>query len=146
MAPRDTAGGHAFVALLVLLVSGAIGRYFYAWVPRAANGRELEIEEVKLRLTQLAEQYDHGQSRYVERVRREVAALVHAQQWQSSFLGRVRSLLLGSRQLHGLLARLEQVGVRENVPPERVRETLALARRAHQPRWPRRTSRTCAAS
>ena len=50
MNPRDTVGGHAFLALFVLLVTGAIGRYFYAWVPRAANGRELELEEVKLRL------------------------------------------------------------------------------------------------
>ena len=36
--PRNTVGGQAFWALLVLLVTGAIGRYFYAYVPRAANG------------------------------------------------------------------------------------------------------------
>ena len=43
MAPRDTNGGHALWALAFLLVTGAIGRYFYSWVPRAANGRELEL-------------------------------------------------------------------------------------------------------
>ena len=25
-------------------VTGAIGRYLYAWIPRAANGRELELD------------------------------------------------------------------------------------------------------
>ncbi len=51
MAPGDTVDGHAFLALTVLLVTGAIGRYFYAYVPRAANGRELELSEVKQRQT-----------------------------------------------------------------------------------------------
>ena len=31
----------ALGAFAVLLVTGAVGRYFYAWIPRAANGREL---------------------------------------------------------------------------------------------------------
>ena len=132
MAPADTAGGHAFAALTVLLVTGAIGRYFYAWVPRAANGRELEIEEVKLRLAALTEDAARGQGRYVERVRREVEALVHAHQWQSSFFGRVRALLLGQRELDVLLKRLAAQGEREGVPAERIAETLLLARRAHR--------------
>lgn len=132
MAPRDTAGGHAFAALTVLLVTGAIGRYFYAWVPRAANGRELEIEEVKLRLAALTGDAAQGQGRYVERVRREVEALVHAHQWQSSFFGRVRALVLGQRELDVLLKRLAVQGEREGVPPERITETIVLARRAHR--------------
>ncbi|MDF1798307.1 MAG: NAD(P)-binding domain-containing protein, partial [Planctomycetota bacterium] len=41
MAPRQTVGGHAFVGLVVLVLSGAIGRYFYSFVPHAANGRDL---------------------------------------------------------------------------------------------------------
>lgn len=132
MAPRDTAGGHAFAALFVLLVTGAIGRYFYAWVPRAANGRELEIEEVKLRLATLTAEAEPGQGRFVERVRREVQALVHAHQWQSSFFGRVRAFVLGQRELEGLMKRLAAQGEREGVPAERIAETLHLARRAHR--------------
>lgn len=132
MAPRDTAGGHAFIALSVLLVTGAIGRYFYAWVPRAANGRELEIEEVKLRLDALTDDAARGHGRFAERVRREIQALVHAQQWQSSFFGRVRALLFGQREVRALLARLEAQGKREGVPNDRIAETLHLARRAHR--------------
>ena len=53
MAPRHTVGGHACGRSAFLLVTGAIGRYFYAYVPRAANGRELELDEVKTRLEPL---------------------------------------------------------------------------------------------
>ena len=62
MSPRDTPGGHAFWALAVLLVTGAIGRYFYSYVPRAANGRELELAEFKNRLGRMSEEWDQGRS------------------------------------------------------------------------------------
>ena len=41
MDPQETVGGHALLGLAVLVMTGAIGRYFYAFVPRAANGREM---------------------------------------------------------------------------------------------------------
>jgi len=41
-------------ALVVLLATGAVGRYFYAWVPRAANGHELALADVKARLGRIA--------------------------------------------------------------------------------------------
>jgi len=132
MAPRDTVGGHALLALALLFATGAVGRYFYAWVPRAANGRELEIEEVKLRFDQLAEPADPIERGFVERVRAEAAALVRETQWRGSFLGRVRSLLDGQRELRRTLARLADEGRREGLPDERVRETVLLARRAHR--------------
>jgi len=83
MAPRETPGGHALWALAVLLVTGGIGRYFYAYVPRAANGRELELAEVKERLRHTAvdrEQFDR------------IQALIDARQWKSSFFGRLIAL------------------------------------------------------
>ncbi|MCA9258638.1 MAG: NAD(P)-binding domain-containing protein, partial [Planctomycetales bacterium] len=36
LSPGKTIGGHAFAALGVLVATGAIGRYFYSFVPRAA--------------------------------------------------------------------------------------------------------------
>jgi dihydropyrimidine dehydrogenase (NAD+) subunit PreT len=131
MAPRDTVGGHSLAALALLLVTGAIGRYFYAWVPRAANGRELQIEEVKLRLGALAEQWDTSQRAFVQRVQEEVARLVASRQWRSSFLGRVRGLLGEQRELRRLLSHLEEEGERQGLPREKLDETLHLARRAH---------------
>jgi hypothetical protein len=131
MALRDSVGEHALWALVVLLATGAVGRYFYAWVPRAANGRELELEEVRVRLDRFAEEWDESQKGFVERVRAEIAALVDAQQWKSSFLGRVAALLGGRRGLRRTLASLSREGVEQGIARERVEETLHLARKAY---------------
>ena len=68
--------------------TGAIGRYFYAYVPRAANGRELELAEVVARIGEVARvspalavgASGHGQRRFAARVRTEVSALVENRQ------------------------------------------------------------------
>lgn len=132
MSPRDTVGGHAFLALAVLLVTGAIGRYFYAYLPRAANGRELEIEEVKLKLDRMIESWDRGQRAYVLRVQSRLASLIQSQQWRSSLLGRAIALVRGERELKAVLADLAREGEREGIPADRVHETLHLARHAHR--------------
>jgi thioredoxin reductase/Pyruvate/2-oxoacid:ferredoxin oxidoreductase delta subunit len=130
MAPRSTVGGQAFWALAVLLGTGAIGRYFYAWVPRAANGRELELSEVRARLERLSVEWDSGQQRYRERVRGEIDGLIEARQWRSSFAGRVLALLGLRRDLKRVLARLQAEGRHEGVSEEQIAATAALARRA----------------
>ncbi|MFI5404072.1 MAG: NAD(P)-binding domain-containing protein, partial [Planctomycetota bacterium] len=95
MRPGDSPGGHAFWALAVLLVTGAIGRYFYAYVPRAANGRELELAEVKAQLGKVKEEWGEGERRFRERAREEIDALIEARQWRASFAGRVLALFRG---------------------------------------------------
>ncbi|HZO08560.1 MAG TPA: NAD(P)-binding domain-containing protein, partial [Myxococcota bacterium] len=132
MDPRDTVGGHALLALGLLLVTGAVGRYFYAYVPRAANGRELELAEVKAELERLGERWDASQRAFVDRVREALGALIHARQWSVSFLGRVRALLVDQRSLRRTLARLSAEGRAQGVPEDKVRATLLLARRAHR--------------
>ena len=131
MAPRDTVGGHALWLLAALLTTGAIGRYFYAYLPRAANGRELELEEVKLQLARVGEQLDDGYRAFAQRARDEVARLIDARQWRSNFAGRVFALLGGRRDLRAALARIAVDGRSSAVPEEQVRETCELARRAH---------------
>jgi len=131
MRPHDTPGGHAFWALAILLVTGAIGRYFYAYVPRAANGRELELAEVKARLVHLSAEWDQGQ-RFGEQARAAVEALTEKRQWKSSFLGRVVALFDGQRDLRHLLAKLEAEGRAQGVAEDHLAETLSLARRAHR--------------
>ena len=130
MAPRSTVGGQGFWALAILLGTGAVGRYFYAWVPRAANGRELELSEVKASVDHMSAEWDQGQRRYRERVRREVDSLVEARQWRSSFFGRVLALFGMRRDLRVALARLEQDGRREGLSEDQIAETTELARRA----------------
>jgi thioredoxin reductase len=132
MAPRDTPGGHALWALAALLVTGAIGRYFYAYVPRAANGRELELEEVKLRLSRLAEGWDESQRAFVEHARSEITRLVESQQWRTTLVGRALALFRGQRDLSHVLSTLEREGRDTGVPEDRVRQTISLAKEAHK--------------
>lgn len=130
MTPRDTPGGHAFYALAILLVTGAIGRYFYAWVPRAANGRELEVEEVKARLA-AARDRGVGHQKFREEAHTEVVRLTDAR-WKGSFAGRLFGLLGVRRNLHRALDRLASRGLEDGVPTDQIRQTLDLARRAHR--------------
>lgn len=132
MDARNTVGGHAFLGLVVLLVTGAIGRYFYAYVPRAANGRELDVAEVKRRVASLLDTLDSSQRAFVEHVEAEIHSLVEARQWKDSFLGRVGGLVLGQRDLRRVLAALEKDGRTGGVPEDRIAETLGLARQAHR--------------
>jgi thioredoxin reductase len=132
MAPRATVGGHALAALAVLVVTGAIGRYLYAFVPRAANGRELELEEVQTRLAQLAGDWDRENRSFGERVRRRVQDLVAAGHWRGSLPRRLRALFTSQRDLRRALAELASSGRAEGIPDVQLRETLELARRAHR--------------
>jgi thioredoxin reductase len=132
MAPKDTPGGHALWGMAALLLTGAIGRYFYAYVPRAANGRELELDEVKLRLGRLAEGWDESQRAFVEHARAEITRLVESQQWHSTLVGRARALFQEQRDLRRLLTSLAEEGRRTGVPEDRVKQTISLAKEAHK--------------
>ena len=132
MAPGDTPGGHAFWALVVLMVTGAIGRWFYAWVPRAANGRELELAEVKTRLGRLEGEWDRGQQGFRERARERIVELVEKRQWRTSFAGRLWALVGVPLGLQSTLRALDVEGRAEGVPEEQLGEIRQLARRAHR--------------
>ena len=132
MAPRDTVGGYGLGALALLLVTGAIGRYFYAAVPRAANGRELKLDELKERLRGLGVAGDPVLEGFATRARNEIGALIRSRQWRSSFLGRVKALLGGQRDINALVVRLRREARAEGIPEPQMRETLRLARAAHR--------------
>ncbi|HEX6885035.1 MAG TPA: NAD(P)-binding domain-containing protein [Planctomycetota bacterium] len=131
MDPRDTAGGHALLALACLFVTGAIGRYLYAWVPRAANGRELELAEVKRELERLAGEWDSSQQAFAAQARSALDQALEEVQWKSSFLGRVGALLLGQRARRRLVRRLRAEGRAQGLAPECLEPLLALARQAY---------------
>ena len=130
MDPRDTAGGHALLALTLLFVSGAIGRYFYAWVPRAANGRELALEEVRAELERLGAGWATGQQVFAARARATVDALVAARQWRGTFLGRLGGLVGGERALRRALDGLAREGRASGLAEHELAPVLALARTA----------------
>jgi hypothetical protein len=132
LAPGDTVGGHALALLCVLVATGAIGRYLYAYVPRAANGRELELEELESSLAGLSAEWDQGQRVFGERVRGEIQALVEKSRWRRSFFARAAGLWRSQHELSACLARIRTDAVAEGLPESQVDELVGLARRAHR--------------
>lgn len=129
---RLTVGGYAFVALGVVLVAGMVGRYFYALVPHAANGRELDLEELRTRLASLGTEWDRSTRGMGEAVRARIDALVDRDRWSASFLGRVRRIALSHFEAKRLLREVREDARRQEVPPAEIDELLALVRHAHK--------------
>lgn len=132
MAPRDTAGGHTLAALVVLVITGSIGRYLYAFVPRATNGRELALDEARDRVAHLAGEWGRAHPAFGERVRMEVQALIDEGRWQRSLLHRLRGLVGQRAGVNRRLEALSQEGLAAGIPETQVRRVMALARRAHR--------------
>ncbi len=132
MAPRNSVGGLAFVSLGVLVVTGAIGRYLYSFVPRAANGRELQLDEVRARLAALSSEWDRDGRGLADVVRGEIDAVVGGQAWSRSFLQRLRALIAGQGNLRRVLSRLEAEARARDIPAEQVERLVELTRQAHR--------------
>jgi len=128
----DSVGGHALLLLAGLLVTGAIGRWFYAWVPRAANGRELGLDELRARAHDLPQAGSGRWQAFGEAARGEVLQLIEMRQWRSGFFGRLLALLGVQRDLHRALGEIERRGLRERVPEGEIAAALELAREAHR--------------
>jgi thioredoxin reductase/ferredoxin len=129
MSPRDTPGGHAFWALVALLVTGAVGRWFYAWLPRATNGSELGLVEVRERLDRAAAAT--GDAAFGRLARATLQELLERRQWRSSWLGRVVALLGLQWDLWRTLRSLRAAGLAAGVPLAQLAALLGSARQAH---------------
>lgn len=129
--PRDTVGGHALWGLAVLVGTGAVGRYFYAFVPRAANGRELVLEEARLELARLSGRWSEGNRAFGERARRRIEGEV-ARPWAGGVWRRPLELLRSERRLGRVLDELAADGRAEGVPADELAEFERLARSAHR--------------
>lgn len=133
-APRDTVGGHAFWAFVVVVVTGAIGRWLYAFMPRATNGKELELDELCGRIAAISGEWDRDGRGFGNEVRRRVEALVASdrERWHRGFFARITTILRSRRELEQCLAELRRMGIAEGVPLVEVRALLGLARRSHR--------------
>lgn len=130
--PRPTVGGHALTCLGVLVGTGAIGRYLYSFVPRAANGSELALDQVEAQLGSLSAAWDRANRDFGAHVRQEIEQLVRAQRWQRSLPRRLLALVVGQRGLRRALAGLRREGRSLDIADSQLAELLALARRAHR--------------
>ena len=97
MSPQHALGGHAFAALGFLVITGAIGRYFYSFVPRAVNGQELALEELNGQMATEATQWDRFGRGFGEETQQELHALVAKGKWKRGFFERLLALMRTQR-------------------------------------------------
>ncbi len=130
--PKHSVGGHALACLAVLIVTGAIGRYFYAFVPRAANGNEVALNEARAALASLSGEFENTHREFGLVVREEIRRLVAKGHWQGSFFKRLSMLILGQRELRRTLRELRDRGRAEDLAEEQLATLLQLARKTHR--------------
>jgi thioredoxin reductase len=132
LAPKNTVGGHAFAALVFLLVTGAIGRYFYSFVPRAANGQELALEELNSQIAVESTSWDRFGRGFGDKARAQVQSLVDVGKWRGNFLTRLVALLRTQSRARETMRELQVEGRREGLSDDQLDNLQALARRAYR--------------
>jgi thioredoxin reductase/Pyruvate/2-oxoacid:ferredoxin oxidoreductase delta subunit len=132
MRPQETSGGYAFYMLVILAVTGVVGRYFYALVPRAANGREAMLEELRGEVAAQSAEWDRHGRGFGEDARKEIQKLVESAAWSGGFLGPLAGLLRQKSRLRAALKRLRQKGRKEGLSEIQIRAVIALAQRTHK--------------
>lgn len=129
---RDSPGGHALLAMAVVVAAGVVGRWFYAFVPRAVNGRQQDLEELAGSVAALAGEWDRDGRGFGSELRASVERLVGEAQLGRGFLARVAGLLRSQWALRGQLRRFRRAALHAGVPLHEVQRTVALARRSHR--------------
>ncbi|MGE0142737.1 MAG: NAD(P)-binding domain-containing protein [Planctomycetota bacterium] len=132
--PKDTSGGHALLALAIVVCTGAIGRWLYAFVPRATNGRELAIHELQRQVSAIATEWDRDGQGFGNEIRRRVESLVQQDRarWKRGFVARIIAIERSRAELRRSLNGLLRQGIAQGMPPAEARRMLLLSRRAHQ--------------
>jgi hypothetical protein len=122
-APRSPLGGMAFWSMFIVLLTGMIGRYLYTRVPRSAEGRELEMEEIRQRLA------EHKNQIAALGLSLQDFEVAWGEELEGSILG---TLLFGNARIRRGLKRLKEGAGTAGVSPD----VVDLARRYFQDaRW-----------
>lgn len=129
---RDSAGGHALLVMGVVIAAGVVGRWFYAFVPRAQNGRQQDLEEVGAQVAAIAGEWDRHGRGFGASLREHVEQLVAEARLGRSFFGRLGGLLRGQWRLRRELQQLRRDAVVARVPRREVERLADLARRSHR--------------
>ena len=132
MSPQRGPGGDAFYGLAILVVTGAIGRWFYSFVPRASNGRELALDELELNTSDLSGQWDRIHPVITTRIRDEIHRMRSESRWQGSFLQRVKSLIRTQSMQHDSRVTLRRQLYVEGLSLDQIEHGMALAKKAQR--------------
>jgi thioredoxin reductase/ferredoxin len=129
---RDSVAGHALLAMAGVVLTGMIGRWFYAFVPRVQNGKQADLEELGAQVAALAGEWDQDARGFGQEVQRQVEGLVAAERFGRGFFAHVFGLLRSEWHLVAKLRRLRRDGAAAGVPAAEIARLLALAQRAHR--------------
>lgn len=129
---RQSPGGHALLAMLVVVVAGVVGRWFYAFVPHAQNGRQQDLEELGSQVAAIAGEWDQHGRGFGSEVRRQVEDLVEQARLGRGFFERIVGLVRSQWRLRRHLAALRATAALEGVPEREVSRLILLARRSHR--------------
>lgn len=132
MRPEETAGGYAFYMLIVLAITGVVGRYFYALVPRAANGGEALQEELRAQVAAQSAEWDRIGRGFGDEARAEIQKLEEHASWGKGILGPALGVLKQKSRLRAALKKLRASGRKQGLSEQQVRAVVALAQRSHQ--------------
>ncbi|MCA8974320.1 MAG: NAD(P)-binding domain-containing protein [Planctomycetes bacterium] len=129
---REGAGGHALMAMIVVVAAGVVGRWFYAFVPRAQNGRQQDLEELQTQVAAIAGEWDRYGRGFGAHVRRHVDELATGATLGRGFCARVVGLLRSQLTLRREMRRLRLQAHEEGIPDAEVHHIISLARRSHR--------------
>lgn len=129
---RPSPGGHALLCMLVVVAAGVVGRWFYAFVPHAQNGRQQDLEELGHQVAAIAGEWDQHGRGFGAEVRRQVEDLVEKARLGRGFFERVLGLVQSQWRLRRHLSQLRGAAVQEGVPAPEVARLVELARRSHR--------------
>ena len=129
---KNATGGHALFGLAVVVVTGGVGRYLYAFVPRAANGAEMDLDEVRNRLASLSGDWDRQGRGFGESVRAQIDELIASSRWQPGLLARIQSIVRGQVRLRRSLRKLRVEGRAQDIAETEIQQVLNLARRSYR--------------
>ena len=132
MIPKDTVGGHALIALVVLVLSGGIGRYLYSFIPRAANGRELALEEIGQMVASEAAEWDQQGHGLGEEFRNRIGEISTKVEWKRDFFGRLYALLTSERRWKRVLTDFQGECKQRGLAPDQIERLVALGERAYR--------------
>ncbi len=129
---RDCAGGHALMAMIVVVAAGVVGRWFYAFVPRAQNGRQQDLEELNTQVAAIAGEWDRHGRGFGAEVRSQIEGLVEAAALGRGFLARAVGLFHCQWRLRRAMAQMRTTARAEGIPQSEVLQVLTLAQRSHR--------------
>jgi thioredoxin reductase/NAD-dependent dihydropyrimidine dehydrogenase PreA subunit len=129
---KNAAGGHALLGLAAVVLTGSVGRYLYAFVPRAANGAELDLDDVRSQLASLSGEWDRQGRGFGESVRKQIDDLITSSRWRPGLATRIVFILRGQFTLRRNLQSLHSEGRTQGIAETEIRQVIKLARRSYR--------------